>query len=190
MAWDCWVQSGGQSSLDLSFPRQHHECHRVAWPSGLRRWFKAPVSSEAWVRIPPLPESFLKIEKKNAFVHLTKLMVDTNMAQWSRGMIPALGAGGPGFKSRLSPSVLFDWVASKSKAKTQGAPGFEPGTSRSAVECSTTELYPRGRWKGSFQKAWLNRGWCSKKFCQMWDSNPRPHQRTRILMTALYRRAR
>ena len=29
----------------------------VAWPSGLRRWFKAPVSSEAWVRIPPLPWS-------------------------------------------------------------------------------------------------------------------------------------
>ena len=33
----------------------------VAWPSGLRRWFKAPVSSEAWVRIPPLPRvSFYK----------------------------------------------------------------------------------------------------------------------------------
>ena len=30
----------------------------VAWPSGLRRWFKAPVSSEAWVRIPPLPAIF------------------------------------------------------------------------------------------------------------------------------------
>ena len=27
--------------------------------------------------------------------------------------------------------------------KRQGTPGFEPGTSRSAVECSTTELYPR-----------------------------------------------
>ena len=31
------------------------QSHWVAWPSGLRRWFKAPVSSEAWVRIPPLP---------------------------------------------------------------------------------------------------------------------------------------
>ena len=30
----------------------------VAWPSGLRRWFKAPVSSGAWVRIPPLPQNF------------------------------------------------------------------------------------------------------------------------------------
>ena len=29
--------------------------NKVAWPSGLRRWFKAPVSSEAWVRIPLLP---------------------------------------------------------------------------------------------------------------------------------------
>ena len=28
---------------------------KVAWPSGLRRWFKAPVSVEAWVQIPPLP---------------------------------------------------------------------------------------------------------------------------------------
>ena len=32
---------------------------KVAWPSGLRRWFKAPVSSEAWVRIPPLPTAVL-----------------------------------------------------------------------------------------------------------------------------------
>ena len=26
----------------------------------------------------------------------------------------------------------------------KGTPGFEPGTYRSAVDCSTTELYPRG----------------------------------------------
>ena len=31
------------------------DLEEVAWPSGLRRWFKAPVSSEARVRIPPLP---------------------------------------------------------------------------------------------------------------------------------------
>ena len=30
----------------------------------------------------------------------------TSAAQWSSGMIPASGAGGPGFKSRLSPRVL------------------------------------------------------------------------------------
>lgn len=28
------------------------------------------------------------------------------------------------------------------RKKNKGTPGFEPGTSRSAVECSTTELYP------------------------------------------------
>ncbi|KAK9965248.1 hypothetical protein ABG768_004366 [Culter alburnus] len=33
---------------------------RVAWPRGLRRWIQAPVSSGAWVRIPPLPAVLLK----------------------------------------------------------------------------------------------------------------------------------
>ena len=31
---------------------------------------------------------------------------------------------------------------SNSNQNIEGTPGFEPGTSRSAVECSTTELYP------------------------------------------------
>ena len=36
----------------------------------------------------------------------------------------------------------------KEEKKSEGAPGFEPGTSRSAVECSTTELYPQP-WQSS-----------------------------------------
>ena len=36
---------------------------KVAWPSGLRRWFKALVSLEAWVRIPPLPTFIVFREK-------------------------------------------------------------------------------------------------------------------------------
>ena len=40
-----------------------HCSYKVAWPSGLRRWFKAPVSSEAWVRIPPLPEIIFTLQQ-------------------------------------------------------------------------------------------------------------------------------
>ena len=47
--------------------------HKVAWPSGLRRWFKAPVSSGAWVRIPPLPNF---------------LIVGKNLRQWTHGFEP------------------------------------------------------------------------------------------------------
>ena len=42
----------------LLFMFYHALDQMVAWPSGLRRWFKAPVSSEARVRIPPLPNFF------------------------------------------------------------------------------------------------------------------------------------
>ena len=33
----------------------------VAWPSGLRRWIKVTVSSEAWVRIPLLSLFLLQL---------------------------------------------------------------------------------------------------------------------------------
>ena len=40
-------------------------------------------------------------------------------------------------------SCLYDKFQGKILHKQKGTPGFEPGTSRSAVECSTTELYPQ-----------------------------------------------
>ena len=48
---ESWPASGIKS------PASQRAGKKVAWPSGLRRWFKAPVSSGAWVRIPPLPPS-------------------------------------------------------------------------------------------------------------------------------------
>ena len=52
----------------------------VAWPSGLGRWFKAPVSSEAWVGIPPhLNRFFIEFCKQRLlkliafFVHIWKV---------------------------------------------------------------------------------------------------------------------
>ena len=36
-----------------------------------------------------------------------------------------------------------DSIQDEIETKKEGAAGVEPATSRSAVECSTTELYPR-----------------------------------------------
>jgi hypothetical protein len=57
-------------------------------------------------------------------------------ARWSRGMIRASGARGPGFNSRTSP--LYFLV----KQNLVETPGIEPGASRMRSERSTTELHP------------------------------------------------
>ena len=49
-------------NIYLEFSSSSISRNKVAWPSGLRRWFKAPVSSEAWVRIPPLPTIFVVVK--------------------------------------------------------------------------------------------------------------------------------
>ena len=56
----------------------------------------------------------------------------------------------PQHQHHLAPKIELETPFSQKK-KLQGAPRFELGTYRSAVDCSTTELYTRnhgqgGRW--------------------------------------------
>ena len=46
-----------KQSESINWARKRDE-YKTGWPSGLRRWIKAPISSGAWVRI-PLQSNFL-----------------------------------------------------------------------------------------------------------------------------------
>ena len=62
----------------------------IAWPSGLRRWFKAPVTSVAWVRIPPL-SMFLPLHQRHCrfFLQLGCFTVlqQGSVAEWSKALV-------------------------------------------------------------------------------------------------------
>ena len=66
-------------------------------------------------------------------------------ARWSRGMIRASGARGPGFNSRTSPMYFLV------KQNLVETPGIEPGASRMRSERSTTELHPPFNSNGSIR---------------------------------------
>ena len=148
--------------------------YEVAWPSGLRRWFKAPVSSEAWVRIPPLPY-FLKRTLKYPDIHFVLTCFDCK-TQWYLNQIAKSSLGNDTFKSWS----LSKFTSAKNE-KSQGPLGFEPRTYRTAADCSTTEL--QTQINKSIVKLGNNKTCAQniKKLCQKWDLNPHPHTRTRIL---------
>ena len=54
-----------------------------------------------------------------------------------------VGVGGIGALT----TTVQDYLQERKINKDLGAPGFEPGTSRSAGECSITELHPSGHRK-------------------------------------------
>ena len=58
-------------------------------------WFDGPVNGQRSSRM-----IYKLIFTENLSIKQIRV------AQWSSGMIPASGAGGPGFKSRLSPRIL------------------------------------------------------------------------------------
>ena len=72
------------------------------------------------------------------------------------------------------------WRNVGKKKKAEGAPGFEPGPSRSAVECSTTELYPH--------TVWLTRNWLFMvghvcvRVCSAWRRQIYMHRGSRFFL--------
>ena len=126
---------------------------RVAWPSGLRRWFKAPVSSGAWVRIPLLPGILYCVQKLSitfSYFHYKNLVV-TSPPQLMKGLSSYFQGMSP--KGWVNMIIgPFYWIL---KTKPfhgcskrcimnihKGTLGVEPRTCRTAAGCSTTELYP------------------------------------------------
>ena len=62
--------------------RHKRDEFKTGWPSGLRRWIKAPISSGAWVRVPL--QSILFHHSSRQFEWFMILCQD---------MIPKLGTG-------------------------------------------------------------------------------------------------
>ena len=124
------------------------------------------------------------------------------VAKWSRGMIPALGAGGPGFKSRFGPDILLSRslnlnqkVEKTSRGHSelnQGPAGLQPDAlPLSYIPCLWWErAKPSKHLQCEGRECYFPVVPRDKKVCQEWDLNPCPLTRTRILMLTPYQGAK
>ncbi|CAM4707992.1 unnamed protein product [Leuciscus chuanchicus] len=108
----------------------------LAWPSGLRRWIKAPVSSGAWVRIPSLPRQPFR-RHLSAFAFLGRTQWDSEpddegphatafsipKKKWPENgprKMPRRGSVAEGSKALDLGSSLFGGVGSNPTAASSG----------------------------------------------------------------------
>jgi hypothetical protein len=61
------------------------------------------------------------------------------LSVWSRGMIPALGAGGPGFDSRNRPKFLIHFSVNRNYNNVESSLQAKPSTQRIA-NCARNKL--------------------------------------------------
>ena len=87
-------RKGSQSSRHIVVPTET----MTVWPSGLRRCVKAAVRKGVGSN----PTAVILCEISSTTISRSASL-KMALAVWSSGMIPASGAGGPGFDSRNSP---------------------------------------------------------------------------------------
>ena len=105
------------------------------------------------------------------------------VAQWSRGMIPALGAGGPGFNSRFGPKhFLLQFIIRLITLAKRGHSELNQGPAGLQPDALPLSYIPRLEGVSVEPGAIIGAEGRPKSICQKWDLNPRPHTRTRILI--------
>jgi hypothetical protein len=109
------------------------------------------------------------------------------MGDWSSGMIPALGAGGHEFDSRITPFVFFCFFPPQSHKKKKD-PGNRSRTSD--LEISVVAIYSLPLCQLSYTRMsvglWVASLFLSlqaqhekqkqKRVCSLWGSNPRSYE--------------